>query len=121
MARLEIPEVPVNRHVEERARLNPEKTALLFYGGRTSYGELHASVERLAGFLQRRLQVGRGERVLLLCQNSPQFFIAYYAILRIDAVVVPANPMSRTAEASPLSERQRRVPGNPRRGSLGGH
>ena len=40
----------------------------------------------------------RGDRVLLYMQNSPQFVIAYYAILRADAVVVPVNPMNRTEE-----------------------
>jgi len=34
-----------------------------------------------------------GERVLLFMQNSPQFVIAYYAILRANAVVVPLNTM----------------------------
>jgi fatty-acyl-CoA synthase len=42
--------------------------------------------------------VRRGDRVLLNAQNSPQFVIAYYAILRADAVVVPVNPMNRTQE-----------------------
>ena len=36
--------------------------------------------------------------MLLYAQNSPQFVIAYYAILRADAVVVPVNPMNRTEE-----------------------
>ena len=31
-------------------------------------------------------------------QNSPQFVIAYYAILRANAVVVPVNPMYLTRE-----------------------
>ena len=31
-------------------------------------------------------------------QNSPQFMIAYYAILRADAMVVPVNPMNLTEE-----------------------
>ena len=31
-------------------------------------------------------------------QNSPQFIVAYYAILRADAMVVPVNPMNLTAE-----------------------
>ena len=31
-------------------------------------------------------------------QNSPQFVIAYYGILRADAVVVPLNPMNLTQE-----------------------
>ena len=40
----------------------------------------------------------RGDRVLLYMQNSPQLVLAFYAILRADAVVVPVNPMNRTAE-----------------------
>jgi fatty-acyl-CoA synthase len=36
--------------------------------------------------------------VVLLAQNSFNFVIAYYAILRADAVVVPLNPMSITEE-----------------------
>ena len=39
-----------------------------------------------------------GDRVLLYMQNSPQFVIAYYAILRANAVVVPVNPMYLTQE-----------------------
>ena len=31
-------------------------------------------------------------------QNCPQFVVAYYAILRADAVVVPVNPMNRAEE-----------------------
>ena len=42
--------------------------------------------------------MARGDRVLLYLQNSPQFVIAYYAILRADAVVVPVNPMNRAEE-----------------------
>src|ERR1019366_7349533 len=47
---------------------------------------------------QRQCGLRRGERVLLLMQNSPQFVIAYYAVLRADAVVVPVNPMNLTEE-----------------------
>jgi len=96
--RLVIPETTVNRHVALQAGRQPQETALLYYGGRVSYGRLHDEVERLAGCLQRRLGVGRGDRVLLVMQNSPQYIVAYYAILRADAVVVPGNPMNRTAE-----------------------
>lgn len=96
--RLIIPEVTVNDHIARQAQRQPDARALVYYGASLSYGELQRSVERLAGFLQQRMGVGRGERVLLVAQNSPQFVIAYYAILRADAVVVPGNPMNRTAE-----------------------
>ena len=39
-----------------------------------------------------------GDRVLLYMQNSPQWVLAYYGILRANAVVVPVNPMNMTEE-----------------------
>jgi fatty-acyl-CoA synthase len=42
--------------------------------------------------------VQAGDRVLLMMQNSPQYAIAYYGILRANAVVVPVNPMSVARE-----------------------
>ena len=56
--------------------------------------------ERLAGFLQHECGVRRGDRVALFLQNSPQFVIGFYAILRADAVAVPVNSMSLTHELS---------------------
>ena len=46
----------------------------------------------------------RGDRVALYMQNSPQWVIAFYAILRADAVVVPINPMNLTAEVEYMLE-----------------
>ncbi len=71
----------------------PEQTALLYFGRRISYRELNAEVEALAGWMRQRAGLQRGDRVLLQMQNCPQFVTAFYAILRADAVVVPANPM----------------------------
>ena len=44
----------------------------------------------------------RGDRVALFMHNSPQFVIAYYGILRADAVVVPINCMNTTGELEHL-------------------
>src|SRR6185503_13328938 len=52
----------------------------------------------LVGYLQRHCGVKKGDRILLDMQNSPQFMLAYYAILRADAVVVPVSPMNVTEE-----------------------
>src|SRR5918995_1628432 len=95
---LDLPKESVYGNVVRSAALHPERAALDFYGSRITYAELKRQVDALAGFLQRRLGVGRGERVLLYAQNSPQFVIAYYAVLRAGAVVVPVNPMNRTEE-----------------------
>jgi fatty-acyl-CoA synthase len=75
----------------------PDKVALVFMGRVWTYRELMASAERLAGQL-RGLGVQAGDRVVLDMQNCPQLVITHFAILRIDAVVVPVNPMNRAEE-----------------------
>jgi fatty-acyl-CoA synthase len=85
-------------NLEVSARRYPDKTAIIFYDAVLTYREFHAHVEALAGYLQKECGVARGDRVLLNMQNSPQFIIAYYAILRADAMVVPVNPMLMTDE-----------------------
>jgi fatty-acyl-CoA synthase len=95
---LDIPRTSVYGNLAARAEQHPERTLVDYYGSRFSYAEMKREADALAGFLQQRCAVARGERVLLYLQNSPQFLIAYYAILRADAVIVPVNPMNRTEE-----------------------
>lgn len=90
---LDLPPTSVAANLDATAARYPDKPALNFFGRQTSYRELKADVDALAGWLQQRAGVQRGDRVLLHMQNGPQFVIAYYAILRADAVVVPANTM----------------------------
>ncbi len=47
----------------------------------------------MAGYLQQVCGIKRGDRVVVFSQNCPQFIAAYFAILRADAVLVPANAM----------------------------
>ncbi|HKE94998.1 MAG TPA: long-chain fatty acid--CoA ligase [Povalibacter sp.] len=85
-------------NAEVSASRYPDKPFVIFYGTPLTFGVLKDESERLAGFLQRRCGVAKGDRVLLVMQNSPQFIIAYYAIMRADAIVVPVSPMSVTTE-----------------------
>ena len=94
---LTIPETNLCTNLEVSARRYPNHDAIIFYDTRITYRQLDEEVEALAGYL-RHLGVGRGDRVLLDMQNAPQFVIAYYAVLRAEAVVIPINPMNRTAE-----------------------
>ena len=95
---LNLPETSVWANLDISARRYPRKPAFICYGNTLTYGELKDHADRIAGFLQKRCGVAKGDRVLLFAQNSFQFVIAYYAILRADAVVVPINPMNLTAE-----------------------
>jgi fatty-acyl-CoA synthase len=76
------------------AARRPDHTAAVFYGLRLSYATLLDRVERMAGYLQQRGGVQRGDRVLLDMQNSPHFVVGFHAILRAGGVVVPVNPMN---------------------------
>ncbi|MBC3862136.1 long-chain fatty acid--CoA ligase [Undibacterium jejuense] len=71
----------------------PDKPALIFYDSILTYRQLNDEVLALAGYLQQVCGVKKGDRVLLNMQNSVQFVISFYAILRADAMVVPVNPM----------------------------
>jgi fatty-acyl-CoA synthase len=95
---LEVPATSLYYNLEAAARRYPDKAAIVFYDTILSYGELKREVDALAGFLQQRFDIVKGDRVLLMSQNCPQFVIAYYAILRADAVVVPVNAMSTARE-----------------------
>jgi len=95
---LTIPETSLWRNVEVAALRFPAKPCINFYDSVLTYAELRREAERLAGFLQSACGVRRGDRVALYLQNSPQFVIGYYAILRADAMVVPINPMLLTKE-----------------------
>ncbi|MBM3386990.1 MAG: AMP-binding protein [Betaproteobacteria bacterium] len=75
----------------------PNKTAMVFMGRTWTYGALLQACEQMAGHLAR-LGVRRGDRVLLNMQNCPQLVITHFAILRLDAVVVPVNPMNKAEE-----------------------
>lgn len=79
------------------ARRYPDKAALVFLGRTTTYRELCEGTERLAAYLHR-LGVNKGDRVILMMQNTPQLVLAHYAILRANAVVVPVNPMNMAEE-----------------------
>ncbi len=96
--KLSVPVTAVGFNLEVSAQRYPDKPAIIFYDNKMTYAQLRAEVDALAGYLQQKCGVGKGDRVMLDIQNCPQFVIAYYAILRADAVVVPVSPMNVTEE-----------------------
>jgi fatty-acyl-CoA synthase len=81
----------------------PSHPATVFYGASLSYAELRERIDAMEGFLQNACGVTRGDRVMIALQNSPQYVIAYYAVMRADAVIVPVNPMNKTTEIDYLA------------------
>lgn len=102
-AEVRVPRTSLVYNVEVAARRYPGKTAIQYLHTPITYASLHTQIERMAGYLQQ-VGVAPGDRVVLFSQNCPQFIVAYYAILRAEAVVVPANPMWLTGELEHVVE-----------------
>ncbi len=66
--------------------------ALEFFGATTTYAELGEQIARAAEGLRKR-GVRKGDRVALVLPNCPQHVVAFYAALRLGAVVVEHNPL----------------------------
>lgn len=95
---LTIPKTTLYDNLQVSAARYPDKAAVYYYGRSISYAEILEAVDSMAGYLEQELHVAKGDRVLLFMQNSPQFLIGYYAILRVGGIVVPVNPMNHTEE-----------------------
>jgi long-chain acyl-CoA synthetase len=74
-----------------------DRVALDFFGAETRYVELADQVSRAAEAL-RVAGVRVGDRVALVLPNCPQHVVAFYATLRLGAVVVEHNPLYTATE-----------------------
>ncbi|MER5729976.1 AMP-binding protein [Streptomyces sp. NPDC002138] len=77
----------------------PERTALAYFDGRIGYAEADALSGSVAGHLAGR-GVRAGDRVAVMLQNTPHFALAVLAVWKAGAVVVPLNPMYKSAEVA---------------------
>ncbi|WP_119698464.1 long-chain-fatty-acid--CoA ligase [Microbacterium halotolerans] len=78
--------------VRTSAREHPDAPALQFFGRVTSYRELSAAIDRAAAGLHS-LGVRKGDPVAIVLPNCSQHIIAFYAVLRLGAIVVEHNPL----------------------------
>jgi fatty-acyl-CoA synthase len=91
---LELPQTSLYYNLEVAAKRYTNRVAIAYYGNEIPYAALKRQVDTLACFLQQQFHVAKGDRIALYMQNSPQFVIAFYAILRVGAAVVPVNTMN---------------------------
>ena len=78
--------------VEASAKDYPDAAALQFFGRETSYRSLREQIDRAAAGL-RDQGVRAGDPVAIVLPNCPQHIVAFYAILRLGAVVIEHNPL----------------------------
>jgi len=95
---LSVPRTSLWFNLEVSAARYPHRDATIFYDSRLSYAQFRDQALALAGFLEQRCNLRKGERVLLDMQNSPQYMLGFYAIVRAGGVAVPVSPMNVTEE-----------------------
>ena len=83
--------------IETSARDYGNKDAIVFGDKRFTYGQIHGMVNQLAHGLQKA-GITKGDKVALTCPNLPYFPVAYYAILKLGATVVPLNILLKKDE-----------------------
>lgn len=96
-AEIDEPSQTLPEMMSASARTFRRRPALEFFGAVTTYAELGEQIERAAEGL-RRLGVGKGDRVALILPNCPQHVVAFYATLRLGAIVVEHNPLYTARE-----------------------
>lgn len=96
-------ETSLSHLIDDAVREVPHKVALEFFGATTTYAELGSQIDRAAEGL-RLAGVQAGDRVALILPNCPQHIVAFYAILRLGAIVVEHNPLYTGAELRHMFE-----------------
>lgn len=77
----------------ERARIHPEKTALVYVptGQRLSYAQLNQLSVRTAQVWSAQLGLRKGDRLGILAQNSIENVCTFFAAGKTGVIVVPLN------------------------------
>lgn len=89
---IEVPEGSLYDLVEGSVAEFGQNVALEFFGRTTTYAGLGDQILRAAEGL-RVLGVQKGDTVALVLPNCPQHVVAFYAVLRLGAIVVEHNPL----------------------------
>jgi acyl-CoA synthetase (AMP-forming)/AMP-acid ligase II len=76
--------------LERNARKYPDSEAVVGAGSRLSYAALDKSANSVAAGLREK-GICEGDKVVLFMPNVPEFVIAYFAVQRLKAIIVPIN------------------------------
>jgi len=80
----------IHHFLTDSAQRFPDKPAVWHNNQWKTYGEIDVLSDKLACHLKER-GIIRGQRVALLLENSIDYVISYYAVLKADGVVVALN------------------------------
>ncbi|MBW1674842.1 MAG: acyl--CoA ligase [Deltaproteobacteria bacterium] len=91
----------IHHFLEHSARAFPDKIALIHGEVRASYVEINNRANHLANWLIEH-DVSKGDRVVLLFENSLEYVVSYYGVLKAGAVAVPLSTDLKPESLRPL-------------------
>ena len=94
---LEIPAKPLDSLLKETAMRWPFQKAAWFEGTTINYAKYDRMVDSFATALHQ-LGVKKGDTVAIMLPNSIQYMVAFFAIVRIGAIVSGVNPTYKPLE-----------------------
>lgn len=80
------PEIPLHRFLMDTVAQHPDYIAFTFNETNTSYRELNEKVNKFALILQKA-GVKKGDRIAFIMVNSPTYVIAFFAAMKLGAIV----------------------------------
>ncbi|MDD5475384.1 MAG: AMP-binding protein [Syntrophales bacterium] len=83
--------------IDETARKFSDSSATIYKNSAMSYRELIGQINSLSRALTV-LGLGKGDSVAIMLPNIPEFFISYFAVLKIGGVAVTLNTASTSYE-----------------------
>jgi len=89
---IDYPDKSLGQMFDETVAKMPESPAMIFAGHTVTYRQFGDQVNRFATALAD-LGIIKGERVGLMGPNCPQWEVAFFALLKLGAIVVQTNPM----------------------------
>src|SRR5688500_18574515 len=89
---LHYPTTTLGRLLDQTADRFGDLPALVYNETRWTYNELLARVNRMAGGLSR-LGVRKGDRLVLILPNCPEYVVAFFAAQKLGAILVNAGPL----------------------------
>jgi long-chain acyl-CoA synthetase len=84
------PPTLIHHFLEESARAFPDKVALIHDRVRATYDEVNGKANLLARYLLGK-GINPGDRVSILMENSLEYVMSYYGVLKAAGVPVPLN------------------------------
>jgi len=87
---LTYPEIPIHRFLSDTVDRHPDHVAVTFNDLHFTYKDVNERVNRFAQALLK-LGVEKGDRIAFLLVNSPAYVSAFFAVMKLGAVVVNLN------------------------------